>query len=82
MYVSLLMHISESFSIPNFDLNHEEKQREIQEIEEELARDLFKTPTYARDIYAYLQVCTMDARDMYNCLQVPIEMSGTHIMYR
>lgn len=82
MYVSLLMHISESFSIPNFDLNHEEKQREIQEIEEELARDLFKTPTYARDIYTYLQVCTMDARDMYNCLQVPMEMSGTHNMYR
>lgn len=50
------MRITESFCIPNFDLNHEEKQREIQEIEEELARDLFKTPTYARDIYTYLQV--------------------------
>lgn len=47
---------SQSFCIPNFDLNHEEKQREIQEIEEELARDLFKTPTYARDIYTYLQL--------------------------
>lgn len=68
------MRITESFSIPNFDLNHEEKQREIQEIEEELARDLFKTPTYARDIYAYLQVQTIDARDMYSCLQAPIEI--------
>ena len=29
---------------------------EIRDIEEELARDLFKTPTYARDIYSYLQV--------------------------
>lgn len=80
MYVSLLMHISESFFIPNFDLNHEEKQREIQEIEEELARDLFKTPTYARDIYTYLQVCTMDARVMYHCLQVPIEICQGHII--
>ena len=46
----------ESFSITDFDLNHEEKQMEIRDIEEELARDLFKTPTYARDIYSYLQV--------------------------
>lgn len=73
-YSCFITHISESFSIPNFDLNHEVKQKEIQEIEEELARDLFKTPTYARDIYAYLQVGTIDDRDMYNCLQVPIEI--------
>ncbi|XP_078341323.1 G2/mitotic-specific cyclin-B-like [Crassostrea virginica] len=46
---------SQSFSITDFDLNHEEKQMEIRDIEEELARDLFKTPTYARDIYSYLQ---------------------------
>ncbi|XP_062612384.1 G2/mitotic-specific cyclin-B2-like, partial [Saccostrea cucullata] len=45
-----------SFSIPHFDENHEEKQREIEDIEQELARDLFKSPTYARDIYIYLQI--------------------------
>lgn len=48
--------IVERFSIPNFDVNHEEKQREIEKIEKELARDLFKSPTYAHDIYSYLKV--------------------------
>ncbi|XP_048742703.2 G2/mitotic-specific cyclin-B [Ostrea edulis] len=47
---------SQRFSIPNFDVNHEEKQREIEKIEKELARDLFKSPTYAHDIYSYLKM--------------------------